>query len=347
MTHDELLARRLAAHHLSVSASAVQPARDLCGIQAQFLSNALHALRIRSADFTSEQARALLVKNWTLRGTVHIFSPDDLPLLLPCGEHYRSNVWDAPSFWNQRPDWALSPARQAELTAVIMDALDAAPQTRDALKARCRACGMTPDEEASMFHPWGGGLRELCERGFANYVVCEEKTLTSCPPFTPLSREDAALALARRYFTHYAPATVHDAMYFFHAPAREVTRCLSQLPVTSFTLDGRTYFSLGGAPSNVPDIPDCVFLAGFDPFVLGYEKKESLILSPAHLRRVFSLAGIISPSILLHGQLRAVWTRKGRSLSVTPFEPLSDCGKRQICRAAESLWPDCGVRFCD
>ena len=344
MTHDELLARRLAAHHLSVFASTVQAARDLCGIQAQFLSNALHALRIRSADFTSEQARALLVKNWTLRGTVHIFSPDDLPLLLPCGEHYRSNIWDAPSFWNQRPGWALTPARQAYFTDVIVEALSRGPLTRDTLREHCRARGMTEDEAASMFDSWGGGLRELCERGFVCYTAGPEKALRLCPPLEPLSAHTAQLTLSRRYFTHYAPATIHDAMYFFHASAKAVRGWLAELPVHSAHCSGREYFWLDGEDAAPASPPECRFLAGFDPLMLGYEKKESLFLPPERMRSVFSLAGQVAPVLLLHGRVCGIWRRKGASIHLTLWEALSPQDADLVYAAAQAAFPGCTLR---
>ena len=89
---------------------------------------------------------------------------------------------------------------------------------------------MTEDEAASMFDSWGGGLRELCERGFVCYTAGPEKALRLCPPLEPLSAHAAQLTLARRYFTHYAPATIHDAMYFFHASAKAVRGWLAELP---------------------------------------------------------------------------------------------------------------------
>ena len=80
MQRDELLLRRLNGQHLL--APAANPAADLCGLQAQFLRNAVHALRIR----TDARSLAGLVKTWTLRGTVHLLPESDLPLYLPiCG----------------------------------------------------------------------------------------------------------------------------------------------------------------------------------------------------------------------------------------------------------------------
>ena len=95
-----------------------------------------------------------------------------------------------------------------------------------------------------MFDSWGGGLRELCERGFVCYTAGPEKALRLCPPLEPLSAHAAQLTLARRYFTHYAPATIHDAMYFFHASAKAVRGWLAELPVHSAHCSGREYFWL-------------------------------------------------------------------------------------------------------
>lgn len=112
MTLEEIKLRRLMNQHLVTSADKMTVVRDLCGVQAQFFPNALHSLKIRCGDYDEATAGEGLVKNWTIRGTVHVFAEEDLPLFIR-PENYRRNVWDAPSFWNQRPDWALTPARQA------------------------------------------------------------------------------------------------------------------------------------------------------------------------------------------------------------------------------------------
>ena len=217
MTSEEIRLRQINHQFLAAPSDKLAVIQGLCGLQAQFLSNALHALRIRCRSFDAATVQDGLVKNWTLRGTVHIFAQADLPLFLHCadGQTYRSNQWDRPSFWNQRSAWALTPQRQAELSQVIRKALEHGPCTRDELKALCTSAGMTEPEQNSMFDPWGGGIRELCERGFMNYVVQEKKTFCLSPAFTPIPQEDAELEIARRYFTHYGPATIHDACLLY------------------------------------------------------------------------------------------------------------------------------------
>ena len=316
MKPEEIKIRQMTNQYLLNKGEKLTVVRDLCGIQAQFLSNAFHSLKIRCADYNENTISDGLVKNWTLRGTVHLFAEDDLPLFLHCenGQTYRSHDWSRPSFWNQRPDWTLSPARQRELSERILASLRDGPMTRENLKSACRASGMTEAEESCMFHPWGGGIRELCERGWIHSPVQEEKAYCLTPEFEPIPEETAKLELARRYFTHMAPATIHDAMYFFRTTAKQVKQWLALLPVSEVQCQGKTYYYIETGTDYRSDIPRCLFLAGFDQLLLGYEKKESLYLPQEHLRKIFNLAGIVMPSVLLNGQIVGRWKKKEHKL---------------------------------
>ncbi len=342
MTMEELKIRQLSNQSLLRSAPKLTVIRQLCGFQAQFLPNALHAMQLRCIDYTPETAAAGLVKNWTIRGTVHIFAESDLPLFLHCanGTRYHNNTWHGYSFWNQRDQWALTPERQAFLSDIILDAVQNGPKTRDALKDICQAHGMTAAEKASMFDSWGGGIRELCERGFLNYTVQEKKAFCLAPPFVPIPEEEANLEIARRYFSNYGPATVHDAMYYFHTTAAQVRTWLSKLPVKTTECDGKTYYFIDNGNSYKEEIPACIFLAGFDPLMLGYEKKESIYLPQAYLRGIFNLAGIVMPAILLHGEVIGKWQKKKKKLTLTYFRPLSADDIHHIWSAAEKQWQD-------
>lgn len=187
MDREEIRLRRLAGQRLIAPEDKLSAARSLCGVQAQFMSNALHALRIRCSGFDEGAAADGLVKNWTLRGTVHVFAESDLPLFIRA-EDYRKNEWSAPNWWNSRPDWVLTPERQRYLSDVVLAALGEGARTREELKETCRAEGMTPEEEQSMFHPWGGGVRQLCERGFMHYAASERKEFRLTPVLSPCLR---------------------------------------------------------------------------------------------------------------------------------------------------------------
>ena len=64
--------------------------------------------------------------------------------------------------------------RDKIFSSIIQDALAEKPRERKELKKICRTHGMSAAEEKSMFDPWGGGIRELAERGFV-YYSAEEK----------------------------------------------------------------------------------------------------------------------------------------------------------------------------
>ena len=337
--------RQLTNQYLLAPSDKITVARDLLGVQAQFMQNALHSLKTRCDDFDEAAAGEGLVKNWTIRGTMHVFAQEDLPLFLPGGDraNYRRNEWYGKSFWNQRQSWSLTPLRQKELADMILQALEEGPRTREELKSVCREKGMTQQEESCMFDSWGGGIRELCERGFINYVVQEKKAYCLSPEFSPLPREEAELEMARRYFTNIAPATIHDAMYFFHTSAGKVKEWLSHLPVTALECAGKTWYYIENGKSFSHGLEGCLFLAGFDQLMLGYEKRESLYLRPDDLRAVFNLAGIVAPTILLDGQVTGRWKKKSRKVEVEAFRGLGRREKTLIRKKARELWGETTV----
>jgi hypothetical protein len=342
MTVQEIKIRQLTNQYLITKGKKDVVVRDLCGVQSQFLANAVHSLKIRCTDFHEDTLKDGLVKNWTVRNTVHVFSEKDLPLFIRCnnGEDYLKNEWEGYTFWNQRDKWALSPERQSFLSEVILKSLEGGSKTRDELKLICRQSGMTYEEETCIFDPWGGGICQLCKRGFMHYAVQEKKTYCLSPRFTPIPDEEAKLEIARRYFTNIGPATIHDAMYFLGAKQSDVKKWLSLLPVKSAELEGRTYFYIENGKDYDKNMPECIFLAGFDQLMLGYQKKESLYLPQEHLRGIFNLAGIVMPAILLDGRVVGKWKKKNAKLSVTLFESIDTNGKKTITDEAERLWTD-------
>lgn len=342
MTLEELKLRRMANQFLLQPTDKLTAVRALCGVQAQFMKNAVHALKIRTNGADDAAFSDGLVKNWTLRGTMHVFAREDMPLFLHerADRTYRGEDFSGRTFWNQRTCWALTPHRQGALSQVILDALREKPRTRDELKAVCRNAGMTDAEEASLFDPWGGGVRELCERGFMHYAAREDKTFELTERFEPLPEETAQIELMRRYFTAYAPAATHDAMYFFHVPARTVKRALERLNADSFELDGRRYYFLTMDDDVSFDLLRCRFLAGFDPLMLGYEKKETPFLRPEHLRGIFNLAGIVMPAVLINGTVAGRWKRTGKALNIEWFGCVSAADRAAARDEAARLWDD-------
>ena len=63
MTLEEIKLRRLTGQHLLTPTDTQTVVKDLCGVQAQFLSHALHCLSIRCNEVNTDD----LIKSWTNR----------------------------------------------------------------------------------------------------------------------------------------------------------------------------------------------------------------------------------------------------------------------------------------
>ena len=156
MTFDEIRLRRLDAQHLLTAADTQTAVKDLCGVQAQFLNHALHGLHIRCGNVNTER----LVKSWTVRGTMHLFSEDDLPLFLH--EDRKRTLRPVDTL---ESDSSIGIRRKAYFAELILDAVSRGTDEREALKILCEKAGMTETESRSLFDPWGGIIRALCESG--------------------------------------------------------------------------------------------------------------------------------------------------------------------------------------
>ncbi|MBR4888934.1 MAG: winged helix DNA-binding domain-containing protein [Clostridia bacterium] len=329
---EEILQYILCAQHITAPAEKLQVCRDLNGLQAQYVSNARHALQIRCSEVLPENNWGDgLVKSWTIRGTMHVFCEDDLPLFLHKG---RANALRDVDRWVD--DACISAERKRWFAEKILEWIAEGIETREDLKVACFSAGMTGTEAESVFNSWGGTLRALAEEGRIAYIAQEKKAFRCCKPFVPMPKEEAELELIRRYFFHYGPATLRDAAYYFGAPQTVLKQRMRKLPLIElFDGEQNRYCLESFLPSDLPDIPSCVFLAGFDPLLLGYRKENSLFLPQEYLRAVFNLTGIVFPTVMLQGRIKAKWKLSGQKLLITPFETLNTLEKRLVADTAE------------
>ena len=309
--------------------------QSLCGLQAQFYGNCLHALHLRCGKAPDENALLTsAAKTWTLRGTLHLIALDDLPLFLYAGRSHFLRRCDT-----MADDGCLSSARKHELAAIILNAAQNGCCDREKLRLLCRECGMTETEEKNAFDAWGGLLRALCESGTLCHIAQQKKAFRPCPPFAPMTKAAALRALMRRYLTHYGPVTVQDAAYFFGLPQRELLPVIESLSPQEFICEGKIFYSLCDI-NIIVDLSCCRFLSGFDPLMLGYEKRSNPFLPEEALRGVFTLAGIVRPSILLDGKIVGVWKRRGKAVELTWLIPLQSLQRKRIEEEALRIFGD-------
>jgi len=334
VTAEEIRALHLMRQHLTIQDDMNTVVQTLCGVQAQFLSNAFHALTIRCVDFSEAHARETLLKSWTIRGTMHLFNPEDLPLFLHKDRKCTLRLCDT-----MESDEMVSQNRKKYFAKIILEAVANGKGEREQLKTICTTAGMTESEEESLFNPWGGLLRALCEEGRICHVVQEKKAFQICPVFEPMEAQTARLEMTRRYFQSFGPASFTDAAYFFGVSQTAVKQCVKQLPLSSFVYNGTEYFDTERQVPSQP-VPECLFLSGFDQLMMGYEKHANLHLPVERLRGIFNLSGIVMPSVLVNGKVAGRWKKAGKRLKITLFEKDTSQLRKIISENAGILWPE-------
>ena len=267
-------------------------------------------------------------------GTQLLSGRRELPLYLHEGRRHALRPCDT-----LEADGWITRERKDYFASLILDTLTGGPATREALRQACRSKGLTDREEESVFQPWGGTIRALAEAGKIVHLVQEEKAFRLAPPLYTDGGGGKPGGKCSAGILHTAALPVCGTRaYFLGAAQRELERRMQGLDLKEVTCGGRIYYDLGD--SRTAAIPECLFLAGFDPLLLSYEKRENPCLPPQCLRGIFSLAGIVNPAVLLRGQVVARWKRTGRSLRVSPLAELSPADLETIQAAAAECWPE-------
>lgn len=323
---EELLAASLANQYLLKPVPMARVARDLCGLQAQFANNPAHGLRFRSDDFSPDQWGKGMVKTWTLRCTLYAIPKRELGLHVSA-----RGLADRP--WEDA--WGIEAGVKPEWSAFLCDRIEAGVTNREALKRACRDRGMSSALLENVFHGWGGLLREMCERGLIAYDSCTAKHFIRCRNAGMMDRDEARAVILERYFRHLGPGTLGDCAAFTGYGRKAVDEILRRrpLPLRSVHCGGKEYFYLGKWRGSAA-VPDCRYLTGFDSLLMAYKDRDR-IYDPANQPDVVTNTGIVFPTILVDGRLRARWKRDGDALRITTFVKTSK--KQRETMAAEGL----------
>lgn len=319
LTRRELLALSLSGLHLLKKADRRTVVSSLGGLQAQFAMNPRESLRIRARDFDENRWSDGLVKLWTFRNTLHAVNADEAGLYLSAkGEN---GDWD--------DGWGIPRRVKPYWSRFLLEQVRSGVGEREALKEACRRRGMDEDSLSTIFHGWGGLLKEMADRGMIAYEGGTGKRFVALTDVAWLPREEALRTLMARYFRHYGPATLTDCATFMGLPMTQARPLFQKLlpQLTAWTCEGKTYYTLGEPAAC--SLPPCLFLAGFDPLIMGY-KDRSRFLDPADKTQVMTNTGICFPTVLVRGRLRARWKVTGKTLRITAFAPLTPADRERI-----------------
>ena len=313
---------------------------ELLGIQSQVLRYSKWAARVRGIDLDAEPDKYF--RAWTLRGTIHIHEVSDYGLYLHAGSSspYMKSYWDDVSVVSQ------ATKRRAEDRMLRL--IEGGVTKKKDVVASFRESGASKETMDYLFHPWGGLPRILMERGEIVQTVSDELSYALAPKLPVMEAEQAEREQMKRYLERYAPCSIRDAVYFFRYSRTKAKRLMEACVVASA---GRLIWDDGLVmrdpdPVFDPEATDAVLvLPGFDPLLLGYEKKENPMIPAEQLRAVYTLQGIIKPVILHRGRCVASWTVRKNTVYIQAYQAENKSAWEQAEKKLLELTRCDGCRF--
>ncbi|MCD1260143.1 AlkZ family DNA glycosylase [Paenibacillus athensensis] len=322
-----LLARQLLLERVRLPV--IEVVERLAGLQAQATNAPYYALWARVEGFRQEQLSELIrdkqvVRMALMRATLHLSSASDALLLRPWLEPVM--VRSLKGVYGKQLQGAdleqLAAAGRELLTAEPMTLGEAAQRlgerwpelAADAIAAAVR--NRVPLVQVPPRGIWGEG-------GQAAHTPIEAWL------GQPLCREPEAGPLLRRYLAAFGPASVKDMQMWSGMTGIQkiVDGMRSELAVFRDE-SGHALFDLPEAPRPDADTPVAPrFLGEFDNILLSHADRGRIV-DEAVRRRVFTVNGIIRPTILVDGFVAGIWkilSERGRAvLSVEPFAGLAE-----------------------
>lgn len=299
---------------------------DMLGIQSQSLRYSKWVAKVRGIDMDAEPERYF--RAWTLRGTMHIHEFCDYDLYMHEGNRspYMKEYWDDHS--------VVSHAIKCQAEDRMLRLIEAGVTKRKDIVRSFQESGASKETMDYLFNAWGGLPRILMERGEIIQTISDDLSYAFAPKMSIMSAEQAELEQMKRYLENYAPCSISDAVYFFRYTRSKAKRLMEQCVSASsgmlIWIDGVVIKETGTVYDS--KATNAIFvLPGFDPLLVGYEKKENGMVPTEHLRDVYNLQGIIKPVILHKGQCIATWTVRKDTIYIKPFQ----ADNKAACERAE------------
>lgn len=302
----------------------------LLAIQGQDFPGAKWSLGLRYPDSTDAQIEAAIaekkiVRTWLMRGTLFLTTDRDLRWLLDVmGERVI----------------AISQRRYKELELdtetlnrsndILVNALvDGKQIGRWALYAILEENGISTKGQRGVHIVRHASLESLIVQSTVIKNDPVFMMIDDAIPANNLSRDEALVELARRYFNSRGWATFQDYVWWTGLLMGDVRAGFEaiQSDLIEETVDGVTYYHMDNALKQSPESP-CVYVpAGFDEYYLGYSDRNPIIDAEYMTNVCPGNNGIFFPTIVIDGHICGIWKRtikkKKIQLTAFPFAPLS------------------------
>ncbi|HXP51100.1 MAG TPA: winged helix DNA-binding domain-containing protein [Bacteroidia bacterium] len=313
-------------------------------IQAQDYAMAKWGLGIRLPGITDIEIEAAInsgkiIRTHIMRPTWHLVSAKDI---------YWMTELSAPhlisSMRGRQKELGLTEAIFSKCNKVIGKALEGGKHlTREELMATLKKAKIDINQHTAIHIMYMAEIYGVVCNGpikgkKQTYALLEERI----PRTKKLTRDEALVKLAKKYFNSHGPATIQDFMWWSGLPAKDARSGLEIIKsgFISETIGSETYWfssSIGSKKSTKPSIH---LLPAFDEFIISYKDRTAAI-QLEHQKKAFTSNGIFRPVIVFNGLASGLWKRTEKTnkvvIETSFFRPHNKAEKSLLEEAAHSF----------
>jgi hypothetical protein len=325
------------------------------GVQAQVLSAAELSLGARVDALTRRDVQAAmwqdrtLVRTWAMRGTLHLFAAEDLPLVVAARCANGNRHWL--SYFLQN---GFTEAQYDELVLTVPEVLGEEPMTREALASAVAERMAAPQvSKALLSSSWGTLWKPSMFRGDLCFGPGEGRAGTFVNPRKWLRNwrardpQEAVREVARRYLSTYGPATPGDFSFWWNGGGttfgKEAFDSLKD-EVVSVDVEGWKATALRSTIESVRRAGEEAgheaghpvrLLPMFDVYVLARSRNLEPVLAIEHKGKVFRPAAWVSAVVLVAGRIKGVWEYEARKQQTVVKVRMFDAPSPALRKAVE------------
>lgn len=154
-----------------------------------------------------------------------------------------------------------------------------------------------------------------------------------------ITRDEALVRLAERYFTSHGPATLADFTWWSGLPVKDARSALENIKekFISETIHNETYWFLSSLKLPAKNKSSIHLLPAFDEYLISYKDRTASLLTEHH-KRAFSSNGIFWPTLEADGKVTGLWKRTLKkdnvSIETDFFDPNNQTSEKELEKAA-------------
>ena len=344
MTISDIRELRLLNQHLA-SPLFAQPADIVYymgAIQSQDYAGAKWAIaqRLKNADDkTVEDAftNGGIIRTHIMRPTWHFVHPNDVRWMIQLTAPRVMSIAGAQHRQHQLDHIIFSKSENA-----ILRAMEGGRQLmRDEIAKALEQAGVATNEQRFIHIMMQMELIGLvCSGGRQGkqftYALLDEQV----PAAKPFDKQEALVALAKRYFTSHGPATLQDYVWWSGLTVADAKTGLEAVKskLNRLELNGNTYWFTEQENLQKGKSPGAFLLPNYDEYIVSYKDRIASIAA-SDINKADPRGTIFNHTIVANGKVIGIWKRTIRKTKVDieliPFAPLSKANQSAVATAAK------------